>query len=263
MHPIERLRWIARARDEDPTSLAVEAALTISELAAEDPAAVVTACRRLIESHVTSGPLWWVAATLLSAPDAHEVGSKLADELLEDPTADLLASLLELRLGSAPVTVTWPAEISLEALSRAGSPEVRVVGDSPSRRSGARRLEGTFAHATHWRFAEGTEAVAGAGVLILEALAAGEQGVLAADGAQRLAVAANDVSVPVWAVVGAGRVLQSRMLDEMARRAVGSVELVRPGLLAAVVGPGGLLAPEEALSSGGCPAAPELYVRAR
>lgn len=263
MHPIERLRWIARARDEDPTTLAVEAALTISELAAEDPAAVVTACRRLIESHLTAGPLWWVAASLLSAPDAHDLGGRLADELLEDTTADLLANLLELRVAAAPMTLAWPATISLEALSRLGSPVVRVVGASPSRRSEARRLGATVAHATHWAFTEADDAVAGAGVVLVDALAAGEQGVLAADGVEELAQAAKRVSVPVWAVVGAGRLLQSQILDEMLRRADGSAALVPPGLLAAVAGPSGLQVPAEALGAGDCPPAPELLVRAR
>jgi len=260
MHPIERLRWIARARDESATSLAVEAAWTISELAGDDPAAVVTACRRLVEAHVTVGPLWWVAASVLAAPDPERAARQAADELVADTTAGLLAEALSGRIGEAPV-MAWPAEIVLEALSCRSWAAPRVVAASSGRRAEMRK-PGAAAEASHWRFEEAREAVDGASVVLVEAFAAGRAGLLVTPGVDVLVEAARRTSVPIWGVVGAGRMLDGRLLDELSRRAGERAERVEPGLLDAVIGPSGLEAPSEGLGRPLCPPAPELLVRA-
>ncbi|MGA3354614.1 MAG: hypothetical protein ABSD85_15740 [Acidimicrobiales bacterium] len=263
MHPIERLRWIARARDEATATLAAEAAWTISELAVEDPAAVVTACRRLVESHVTAGPMWWVAATLLVAPDPGQAAQRAVDDLLSDPTADLLAEVLSEHLGTgAVVVVACPAETVLEALSQARSAAVRVVGSLPARRAELRRFEAVVPAASGWDLDEAVDAVQGAGLVLVEALAAGPAGVLLATGTEGLVNAARAASVPLWAVVGAGRVLHAQLLEEMLRRADGEVELIGPGSIEVVIGPSGPGTPAEGLGRQPCPPAPELLVRA-
>ena len=240
MHPIERLRWIARASDESATSLAVEAAWTISELARDEPAAVVTACRRLVEAHVTVGPLWWVAATILAAPDPEQAGRQAADDLVADPTAELLAAALEGPEGQAPV-VALPAEIVPEALLRLPWTAARLVGASLSQdaqRCASSRL--LLAEASHWRFDEAREAMAGASVVLVEPFAAGPAGLLVASDLGLLIGAARDAAVRVWAVLGAGRVLDGRLLDELSGRAGERGELIEPGLVDGVVGPSGL-----------------------
>jgi hypothetical protein len=262
MHPIERLRWIARDRDEAPTALAVEAAWAISELALDEPLAVVTACRRLVESHVSFGPLWWVAATVLVASDPHQAARRAAGELASDPTADLLAAgLSERLLGDAPVVVVCPAQTVLEACSRRESAVVRVVGSSPGLRAEVRRFAAVSA-ASGWELDEAEEVFRGAAVVLVEALAAGSRGVLVSALASRLAQAAHDAAVPLWGVVGAGRVLHDQLLGELMRRAGDALELMEPGALDLVVGPSGLAGPVQALRQGACPPAPELVVRA-
>ena len=47
MHPIERLRYVARAAGEGPGLLAGEAAGALAAFA-DDPQGLVTACRRLV-----------------------------------------------------------------------------------------------------------------------------------------------------------------------------------------------------------------------
>jgi hypothetical protein len=263
VHPIERLRWIARTHDEATTMLAAEAAWTISELAAEDPAAVVTACRRLVEAHVTAGPLWWVAATLLVSPDPSSAARIAVDDLLADPTADFLADELNERLvGDAVLVVVCPAEIVLEALSQLPSTTVRVVGSLPRRRAVVRAFEANLSEASGWDSDEAAQAVKGAAVVLLEALAAGPAGLIVAAGSQSLVEAAHEASVPVWAVVGVGRVIDVKLLEEMRRRAGEDVELVDPGDLEAVLGPSGIVTPVVGLGRQPCPPAPELLVRA-
>ena len=57
MHPIERLRYVARAAGEGSTLLACEAAGALAAFAS-DPAGLVTACRRLVDRQPTAGPIW-------------------------------------------------------------------------------------------------------------------------------------------------------------------------------------------------------------
>ncbi|HLN04849.1 MAG TPA: hypothetical protein VK217_01120 [Acidimicrobiales bacterium] len=263
MHPIERLRWIARARDETPTTLAAEAGWTLAELALEEPPALVTACRRLLESHVTVGPLWWVAATVLVAPDPDQAARRAVGELCSDPTAELLARALSQRLGSEGlIVVASPADTVRDALGHRPSSVVRVVGSSPGLRGEVRGFAALVEEASGWEFDEALEAVDGAAVVLVEALAAGPRGVVLNAAASPLLRAARDSPVPLWAVAGVGRVLNDQLLGEMLRRAGGEVQLIEPGAFEALAGPAGLENATEALARSACPAAPELLVRA-
>ena len=61
MHPIERLRWVARSPEGDLSLAAAEAAEALACFA-DDPAGLVIASRRLIERRPAAGPLWWLAS---------------------------------------------------------------------------------------------------------------------------------------------------------------------------------------------------------
>jgi hypothetical protein len=95
VHPIERLRYVARAEWAPPALLASEAAWGLGELAQHEEAAVLPACRRLIDRHPGCGPLWWVAARILTAGDPVAEAGRCADALDDDLTADLLAEELD------------------------------------------------------------------------------------------------------------------------------------------------------------------------
>jgi hypothetical protein len=94
VHPIERLRYVARGGWGDPGMLAAEAAWALADLLEHEPPAAVPACRRLLERHAASGPMWWVAARVLSAGDPGREAEWCADELAEDPTPDLVDACL-------------------------------------------------------------------------------------------------------------------------------------------------------------------------
>src|SRR5438445_662262 len=64
MHPIERLRWVARSPEGDLSLAAAEAADALAAFA-DDPAGLVIASRRLIERRPAAGPLWWLASRVL------------------------------------------------------------------------------------------------------------------------------------------------------------------------------------------------------
>jgi hypothetical protein len=114
----------------------------------------------------------------------------------------------------------------------------------------------------------GTGPAAGVVDLVLvEALAAGPGGVLAAPGSMSAAAVAAHRGVPVWAVAGVGRVLPERLWDALVARLDQSddepwdraVELVDASLLTAVAGPEGLIDTNSGLRAATCPAAPELF----
>jgi hypothetical protein len=90
VHPIERLRFVARSGWGGPAQLGAEAAWALAELAEQEPPALVPACRRLLERNPTCGPLWWVAARVLCAGDAWAEAARCAQLLEDDPTAELL-----------------------------------------------------------------------------------------------------------------------------------------------------------------------------
>jgi hypothetical protein len=80
---------VARAGWAPPAVLAAEAAWALGDLALHEESAVLPACRRLLDRHPRCGPLWWVAARMLTAGDPVEEAERCADLLESDPTADL------------------------------------------------------------------------------------------------------------------------------------------------------------------------------
>lgn len=86
MHPIERLRFVARAEGVPGEVLAAEAAGALLTFA-DDPAALTAACRRVLSRQAAVGPLWWVCAHLLTADDVRKAGARCIEQLRTDTTA--------------------------------------------------------------------------------------------------------------------------------------------------------------------------------
>ena len=81
MHPIERLRYVARAVGADPSLLVRETAAALADVMRVEPVGLVPACRRLIDRHLTVAPVWWLCARLLTAgrPDRRGLGRRRRD----------------------------------------------------------------------------------------------------------------------------------------------------------------------------------------
>lgn len=88
MHPIERLRYVARSPHLDAGTAALEAAPGLAAVAGEAQGLVV-ACRRLIERHPSAGPLWWLCARALVAPDPRTTLQESAIELELDSSHEV------------------------------------------------------------------------------------------------------------------------------------------------------------------------------
>ena len=263
MHPIERLRYVARASGADQSLLVRETAHALAAFH-DDSAGLVAACRRIVDRHPTSAPLWWLCARVLTSPDGHREAWAAVDEIERDATpAELGFALAE----DAVVSVIgWP-ELIGEALPRRGDLDVLAV-DALGEGSGlVRRLMHAGIDAADVPTSGLGAAVSSSDVLLLEAVALGPTGFVGVSGSLAAATVARHAGVPVWLVAGVGRLLPTRMWDALATRQSAVVadpweldeEVVPLSLVDRVCGPRGLEAPADALRRTDCPVAPELF----
>lgn len=264
MHPIERLRYVARSHGGDQRLLVRETAGALRGLGL-DPAGIVVACRRIVERHPTSGPLWWLCSSVVAAPSPFEAASRLADLIEDDPTPEMLIDALP---PEATVTVLgWP-DLAGEALIRRGDSLVLTVDVAGEGMSFARRLERNDIEAEVVDPAGIGAAVLASDAVLIEALACTASQALAVQGSLAAASVAYAAEIPVWLVAGRGRCLPEQTFDVVVERAAASAEVpwraeteaLPLGLCSDVVRDGGrsdrgasvsVLVPE-------CPVAPEL-----
>jgi hypothetical protein len=243
VHPIERLRYVARARGADAESLVRETASALRGLGL-DMSGLVVACRRIVERHPTSGPLWWLCARMLTSADPLAAGRAAVEEIEQDRTIDELTTALP--DGATVVTIGWPDLIGL-ALARRGDVRVLAVDAGHQASSFVQRLERLDVECELVPTEAAAIAVAAADLVLIEADALDASRVLAATGSAVLAASAGLSATPVWCVAGRGRRLPTPMIeaivDRVAQHAVDpwarEVEALPVSLVAHVVGPTG------------------------
>lgn len=230
-----------------------------------DPAGLVVACRRIVERHPHSGPLWWLCASVLAAPDPYRCAASLADDLEADPTPDVLVDALP---DDATVCVVgWPDLIG-EALMRRGDSTVLAIDtDNGGMGSAAfvRRLQRADVDAEIVPAGGLAAAVLASDVVVIEALAACDSDLLAVAGSRALASVGYCSEVPVWAVVGRGRCLPPALFEAMGNRQAelrvpwdAPAETVPIGLSQWLVGAMGVAPTSEAVLTPECPMSYEL-----
>ena len=252
---------VARAAGEGPALLAREAAGALAAFG-NDPAGLVTACRRLVDRQPTSGPMWWLAARVLGAGDPANEAWRAADDVEADPTPDVLRAHLP---DSGTVTVVgWGDQVG-DALRRWGALEVMLV-DTGGRWTGMTdRLARAGVEAVDVPESGLAAAVVASSLVLLDASALGPDGFVAAAGSYAAAAVARDTGVDVWVVAGVGRVLPGRLWDALVRRLgdtrepwLGEEEVVPLRLADRVIGPAGAEPAEAAVKRADCPVVPEL-----
>ncbi len=263
MHPIERLRYVARASGADQSLLVRETGGALASLGM-DPAGLVTACRRIVDRHVVSGPLWWLCARVLTAGDPIAEAWRAAEEIGDDPTSDELAAALP---DEATVCLLgWP-ELASEALVRRGDCLALVVDTLGEGGGLVRRLRRSDAEAEEVPSSGLGAAVAASDVVLLEASAVGPDGFVAVAGSRAAAAVAKTAGIPVWLVAGVGRVMAAPMWRALAARFQEESgdpweeddEVVPIDLVDRLCGPRGVEAVTESLRRTASPVAPELF----
>jgi hypothetical protein len=243
MHPIERLRYVARASGADQRVLVSETASALRGLGM-DPAGLVTSARRIVERHPTAGALWWLCARVLTAAEPYREAARCVEEIESDPTADLI---IETLADDATVVVLgWP-DLAGEALLRRGDPTVLIVDVGDHASSYLRRLERADVAAELISPASIGAAVAAADLVLVETSAVSAEGAVCTAGSRAAASVAYCSEVPVWLVAGVGRRLPIPMWQHLADRLVADTdpwdlddEVVPIGLFSAVAGPNGI-----------------------
>lgn len=261
MHPIERLRYLARSSGADPRVMVPETASALRGMGI-DPAGLVVACRRIVERHPTSGPLWWLCAHMLTAADPWATARRLADEIDADPTAEALIDALP--ADSSVCIVGWP-DLAGEALLRRGDISVLAIDADDRGSSFVHRLERADVKAEVIDPAGLAWAVLSADLVLIEALAASGDELLAARGSRAAASVAYCSEVPVWAVVGIGRCLPEQGFASLVQRVadvrapwLAEADVVPLGLCSHVAAPNGVLPIADVLLVADCPLAHEL-----
>jgi hypothetical protein len=214
VHPIEHLRYVARAHGVDPAALVEETAHALGSLHF-DPAGLVVACRRIVERHPFSGPLWWLCSNVTTSSEPFEAVWELADQIRFDRTASELAAALPDE--SQVVTIGDPSVIG-SGLARRGDVRVLALDIDHSATSFVRRLERYDVDYEPVDAGAAGAATRMADVVLIEVLAMDEKRLVLPSGSSTIAAAATAWETPVWAVAGVGRRLPSAYIDAMAEK---------------------------------------------
>lgn len=264
MHPIEQLRYVARASGADAGLLVQEAASALGVFA-HDPPGLVTACRRLLTRQPSVGPLWWMSARLAMAAEPRREARALIDEIGDDPTSRHVSR--EIPDDATILLVGWPA-ITVSSLPRRGDVEVLVLDVEGQANAVVRRLDRAEMDAESVDPAHVAGAVDDADLLIVEVGAMGDVAALVDVGNLPAVAIARLAKKPVWFVAGVGRHVPEQYFTEIVDRItepdlpsfINPYEVISLSLADRIVMPDGMILPGEL---GRCPTpfAPELLSR--
>ena len=220
MHPIEHLRYVARARGIDAAELVREAATALGSMRG-DHRDLVIACRRIVERHPEAGPLWWLGAELLTADDPHSLAWELADRVADDRTPRAIGAALP--DDATVLTIGYPS-IAGAALLRRGDVRVLCADSRHEASSFMQRLERSDVECEPIPSESLARAAALADLVLIDAVAASRERILAPVGSHVVAAVARSLDVPVWCAVGLGNRLPVEYVDEIADRVLGGAD---------------------------------------
>ena len=243
MHPIEHLRYVARATGADPVSLVSETAQALRGLRSE-PAGLVLATRRIVERHPTCAPLWWLCASVLAAADPFEKARELGDRMDADETTNHLVDALP---AEATVCIVGWNPTALEALARRGDCRAIIVDSFGTGDAAVNALERLDIEVQGVTLEHAAIGVQMSDVVLIDALGCGGTEVLSIGGSHAVAALAYCNNLPAWAVTRLGTRLPSELWNAMklANRDADApwrsdVDVIPLQLLGRFVGPTGI-----------------------
>jgi hypothetical protein len=275
MHPIERLRSLART-DPERAGLAARGAVDALAGLHDDPAGLVVACRRLVDHEPALGVMWWVCAELLATSDVRDGAWRVGAALDADATPETLATELP---SERTVAVVGRSDEILGGLALRSDCD-GVLVDLPAHGHGEqawsyRRRRGLDLDEVE--LDEVDDVLTAGDVLLVDVLAASGTGWIGPAGVDEAIARARSAGAEVWGVAPTGRVLPASLFralcqrleardDARAAAALGSGHLGGSpryrhhdlALLDVVIGSGGVWEPGELATVATCPVAPEL-----
>ena len=264
VHPIEHLRYVARAQGADPASLVEETAHALGSLHF-DPSGLVVACRRIVERHPFTGALWWLCANVSTSAEPFEAVWELADEIRNDPTgAELGAALPD----DALVATIGDPDVIGDGLIRRGDVRVLALDAGHTATSFVRRLERYDVDVDPVDAGVAGVVANHADVVLVEAMAVDPERAVVPVGSSTIAAAARSWGTEVWLVAGVGRRLPAGFIDAMVAKVEAlavdidpwdvDVEVLPTSMFTHVVGPHGKVPMGPPAIVAECPMAHEL-----
>lgn len=264
VHPIEHLRYVARAQGADPASLVEETAHALGSLHF-DPSGLVVACRRIVERHPFTGALWWLCANVSTSAEPFEAVWELADEIRHDPTgAELGAALPD----DALVATIGDPDVIGDGLIRRGDIRVLALDAGHMATSFVRRLERYDVDVDPVDAGVAGVVANHADVVLVEAMAVDPERAVVPVGSSTIAAAARSWGTEVWLVAGVGRRLPAGFIDAMVAKVEAlavdidpwdvDVEVLPTSMFTHVVGPHGKVPMGPPAIVAECPMAHEL-----
>lgn len=242
MHPIEHLRYVARATGADPVALVSETAQALFGLHME-PAGLVLAARRIVERHPTCAPLWWLCAQALSAMDPFERLYELEAEIEKDATTD---HLLDQMCDAQLLCIVGWSPTALEALVQRGDCKALVIDSFGSADNAVNALERVDVEAEVVSSEHAAIAIDLCDMLVLDALGCGPDEFLMSSGSRAAAALAYVAEKPSLVTARRGTRLPAELWNAMKDRNVSAerpwgsqVDIVPRTLVQSVVGPTG------------------------
>jgi hypothetical protein len=273
VHPIEHLRYLARAAYVDAPELVSETASALHHLGA-DPANLLVTCRRIVEKHPTCGPLWWLCAELLTALEPRDTLRRCLESVRKDPTPAHLSGHLAARFpdGGTVVVNGWSWEIAVALAQSSGFEACVVDGDNGADHM-VRVLERNEVTAHLIEPRRAAAAVGESTAVLVSTAFAAPDGLWSPIGSAQLAATAYCAGRDVIATTPVGTRLPKVFTDAMVRLVDDDtrgeswhrdIELISLGLVTTVVGGEGVEDAAELRETGLRPEAPlatELAVR--
>lgn len=181
----------------------------------DEPAALLTAARRLLTRQPALAPLWWMASRMILAEDPRREARLVVETLRTDTTARELAHNLP---ASAVVAIVGAPELILEAVERRGDVTVLVIDVDGLGAPVVRRLDraGVMAESVEGYRIGGV--VDEAHLVLIDAVALGPTACLVEPGATPLAATARTLGRPVWVVAGPGRAVPEPYWQQIVAR---------------------------------------------
>lgn len=259
---------MARASGVAQGPLVAETVRALSGFAS-DEMGLVTACRRVVQRHLSCGAVVTVAARTLTSSDPYRTLGEVGRAVADDDTARTLADGLP--AGAMVVVVGWP-EVAVSAMGRRGDVCVVVVdttgeGEDLVDALDAADVPAQLASAENLGTAVRCAAAAGDdGVVVIEADVVGPSAAVAVPGSLAAAATAHALGVKVVLSVPFGRCHPAAMFDVVVERLGADSaspwdagwDLVPVGLVDEVVRGERRGSVTEMLADPDCPVAPEL-----
>jgi hypothetical protein len=182
---------------------------------ADDPIALVTACRRLVDRQPANAAVWWLTARVLGSSEPENEAWVAAEAGDDDSVSDVLTDLVP--EGATVVVLGWPDLVG-SAIARRGDLEVRLIDIDDEGSSFARRLERRGFSVELIAERGIGPAVSTADLVLVEATCLGPDGAYVGPGSRAAVSVAFVEGIDTWLVATESHVLPGPLFDAYGRR---------------------------------------------